>query len=364
MSRRGLQHPTPTATHAAPDDERCPLQPPADPPGVRRRRVARALALELGAFALLSASAPLVLAVAAAVDLVRWIATRKPWMSVRVVAIAWWLLFVELRAVANILLIWLLAGGPFAGDTPARRRRTYATQVRWGAGHLDGVLRLCGMRLVIDDPGTVGTGPMIVLARHASILDFGVPARVVSRPHGIELRYALKSELQTLAALDIGTRWVPTCFVRRSSEDPRREIAAVGRLAIALRGARDGVLIYPEGTLFSRARLAKLKAKPDLGDDELRAFVGRLEHVLPLRTGGTLAAIEQAPHAAVVICGHVGLDGILGLREIWAGELVHRTLRVHFWRYEAAAIPATREARRSWLFQRWEELDRWIAEQS
>ena len=349
--------------HGATDDGRCPLFPPDDPPGVRRKRIARGIALELAAFTLLTATAPVVLAAAAVVDFALWAVRRRPWMSVRAVAIVWWVLFVELRGLVVVTRAWLLSGGPAARDTPARRRRIYAAQVGWGAGHFTGILRICGVRLQVDNPEAVGAGPMIVLARHASIVDFGLPAHVVSRAHGIDLRYALKRELLALPSLDIGARWVPTCFVRRSSQDPQREIAAVGRLAIALDGARDGVLIYPEGTLFSKARLAALHARTDLGDDELRAFAGRLEQVLPLRTGGPLAALERAPGAAVVICGHVGLDGILGLREIWAGDLPGSTVRVRFWRYEAAEIPAGREARRSWLFARWEELDGWIGEQ-
>jgi hypothetical protein len=52
---------------------------------------------------------------------------------------------------------------------------------------------------------------------HASIVDNGLPARVVSQAHGIDLRYALKSELQSLPTLDLGARWVPTCFVNRGS---------------------------------------------------------------------------------------------------------------------------------------------------
>lgn len=352
-----------TTTRRHTDAGHCPLFAADDPPAVRRRRVARGLALEVGAFALLTLTAPVVLALAGVADLARWTVRRKPWMSVRVAAIVWWVLFVELRGVVNVTAIWLLAGGPFGRDSDARRRRTYAAQVRWGAGHFTGILRICRMRLEVDNPDAVGSGPMIVLSRHASIIDFGLPAHVVSRAHGIELRYALKTELQALPSLDLGARWVPTYFVRRSSDDPQREIAAVGRLAIALDGPRDGVLIYPEGTLFSVARLASLQARSDLGDDELRAFARRLGHILPLRTGGPLAVIDTAPHAAVVICGHHGLDGVLGLRELWTGELVGRTLRVHFWRHEAGEIPATRDARRTWLFERWETLDRWIGEQ-
>ena len=52
------------------------------------RRV-RGLVLEVGFFVILTPLLPVALAAAALVDLVRWVRHRKPWVGVRLVAMAW-----------------------------------------------------------------------------------------------------------------------------------------------------------------------------------------------------------------------------------------------------------------------------------
>ena len=174
----------------------------------------------------------------------------------------------------------------------------------------------------------------------------------------------LKSQLQGLPTLDIGGRWVPTCFVDRASTDPEREIARVGSLAIGLDGARDGVLIYPEGTRYTAAKLAALKARAaDLADQRLRTTVEHMQQMLPPRTGGPIALLENAPHAAVLICGHVGLDNFTDLRDLWSGALIGTTVKVRFWRHERDELPTQREELADWLHERWRELDDWVSAQ-
>ena len=305
--------------------------------------------------------APLLLLCAAAVDLALWLRRRKPWMALRLLALVWWFLLGELRGLLGLLGTWLLAGGPWAGDTESRRRRVYRLQVGWATGHFAAVRRLLRLRIEVVGDESVGRGPMIVLYRHASIIDNALPAALISRPHDLDLRYVLKDGLQALPTLDIGARWVPTCFVRRGSADPAYEIARVRTLAHDLTGDRDGVLIYPEGTRFTPAKLAALKAQADAGDTARRERIARLRHLLPPRTGGPLALLEEAPHAAILVCGHTGLEGFHGLRSIWSGELVGATVRVRFWRHERAELPDGREDLADWLYDRWQELDDWVA---
>ena len=337
-----------------------PLIPPDDPVAVRRRRIAVGLARELGAFAALTILSPLVLVLAATVDLALWVTTRKPAMAVRMAALVWWFLLQEVRGLVGIARVWLLAGGPFARDSAARRRRVYKLQVNWAADSLAGVLRLLKLKIEVEDDHLIGKGPMIVLYRHASIIDNAFPALLISRRHGIDLRYVLKDDMAIFPTLDIGARWVPTCFVRRGSENPSREIAKVRMLAQGLDGERDGVLIFPEGTRGTPAMLAKLKAKADL-DPVLAERVQRLRHLLPPRPGGPLGLLEEAPQAAVVVVGHTGLEGFNHLKTLWSGKLVGRTVHVRFWRHEPGEIPDGREEQAAWLFDRWQQLDDWVA---
>ena len=336
------------------------LIPPDDPPAVRRRRILRGVTRELLAFVLLTLLAPLLLVCAVPVDLALWLLRRKPWMTVRLLALVWWFLLAELRGLLGVSRTWLLSGGPWARDTQARRRRVYRLQVNWAAGSLDGARRLLGLRFEVEGDEVL-RGPMIVLYRHASIIDNALPAALISRPHGIDLRYVLKDDLQSLPTLDIGARWVPTCFVHRSSADPAREIARVRMLAHDLTGERDGVLIFPEGTRATAAKLAALQARTDIADPALRERIGRFRRLLPPRVGGPLALMDEAPHAAVVVCGHTGLEDCHGLRALWSGAHVGATVRVRFWRHERTELPDTREELAEWLYDRWLELDAWAA---
>ena len=316
--------------------------------------------MELLLFAALTILAPLLLAAAALVDAVLWARNRKPWMSVRLVALGWWFLFVELRGLLGVLGVWLAAGGPWGRDSATRRSRVYRLQVTWAAGHLAGLSRLCRVRFDVEGNELVAPGPVVVFSRHASIIDNGVPALLVSRPHGLDLRYVLKSELQALPTLDLGARWVPTCFVRRNSDDPAREIERVRTLAVGLDGERDGVLIYPEGTRFTPRKLAALQAEAEAAGPERAARVRGFRHVLPPRPGGPVATLEQAPHAAVVVCGHVGLDGFHDVRAVWRGGLIGTRVQVRFWRHEPADRPTDHDELVAWLFARWQALDDWI----
>ncbi|HEX7611049.1 MAG TPA: hypothetical protein VF380_10265, partial [Solirubrobacteraceae bacterium] len=56
----------------------------------RAWRRTRGVMLEVGVLALLTVLAPLLLLAAAAVDLTLWLRRRKPWMALRLLAMAWW----------------------------------------------------------------------------------------------------------------------------------------------------------------------------------------------------------------------------------------------------------------------------------
>ena len=334
-----------------------PLIPPSGPPGKRRLRIVRGIALESVLFLLLTALSPVLLAVAALVDVALWLRRRKPWMGVRLVVLVWWFLFGELRGLVALIPVWLLAGGPWARDSAARRRRIFRLQVMWAAGHVGGACRVLRVGFDVEGSELVGRGPVIVLARHASVLDNGLPAMFVSRPHGLDLRYVLKSSLQALPTLDIGARWVPTAFVRRGSDDRGGELERIRMLATGLEGERDGVLIFPEGTRFTAAKLAAAKAAAaERGAEN----VAGLRNLLPAQTGGPIALLTEAPHAAVVVCGYVGLDGFHDLPQIWGGGLLGTRVKVRFWRHERDELPTDPDELAAWLGRRWQELDDWV----
>jgi 1-acyl-sn-glycerol-3-phosphate acyltransferase len=319
-----------------------------------RRRVLTIPAVILG-LGLSTAALPASLVVALGVDLLRP-AGRRSFASVRLV------LFLEAALVTEVLCLVLLALAGLAALGSARRREALAWRVqRLFAGmHMRAVQVLFGLRFELEDAGLLAArGPVVVLMRHASIVDVLLPGAFIANRHRIELRYVLKRELLVEPCLDVAGHWLPNHFVSRDGSDSQREIEAVRALKVGI-GVDAGVLIYPEGTRFTaekRARiLERLRADP-----EALARAERLRHVLPIRPGGALALLDAEPRCDVLFVGHAGLEGFSSIADIWAGALAGRTIRVRFWREPAASIPAGRAAQLAWLEERWQRLDDWLA---
>jgi 1-acyl-sn-glycerol-3-phosphate acyltransferase len=336
-----------------------PLLPDTGSRGERLRRRARGIAIETVALVVVTLTFPLLLAAAVVVDLARWVVKRRPWVAVRLVAMLWWFLFGELRGILGLLVIWIASAGR---DTRTRRFRVYRLRQRWIGGHLDGVRRLFGLRFEVEGLDDVAPGPVLIFMRHASIVDNALPDALVGRRHDMGLRFVLKRELQMLPTIDIGGRWVPTNFVRRASGDTARELEDLRLLARDL-DPHEGVLIYPEGTRATRAKIARAKEILAERQPEIAPLAAGLEHLLPPRLGGPLELIEHGRDHDVVFCGHVGFDGYEHISDIWNGDLVGSTIYVRFERFAAADIPRDRDELVRWLYARWQELDDWVGEE-
>jgi 1-acyl-sn-glycerol-3-phosphate acyltransferase len=303
--------------------------------------------------------APLAL-LATAADLVAWLRRRKPWMALRLLALLWWFLLGEVWGLSGLLRVWVISLGR---DPAPYRRRVYRLRQRWLAHHLAGVRVLFRLRFELDGLEQAGPGPVLILIRHTSILDNLLPDTIIGRAHDLGLRYVLKRELLALPTIDIGRGWAPTVFVRRGSGETAVELARVRELPVDLAGD-EGVLIYPEGTRFTAQKLARAKEIVAERQPALGPLAARLRHVLPPRLGGTVALLQAARGADVVVCGHVGLDGFEYVSDIWRGAPVRARVRIKFWRIPACEIPLDDEdAAVTWLYERWFELDEWIDQQ-
>jgi len=336
-----------------------PLLPDTGPRGPRYARRARGIAIEATAFVVVTLLLPLLLLAAAAVDLTLALLKRKPWVGVRLVAMLWWFLFGELRGIVGLTLIDLASLGR---DTRTRRFRVYRLRQLWCGGHLGGVRRLFGLRFEVTGLEDVAPGPILMMMRHASIIDNTMADTVVGRAHGLGFRFVLKRELEMIPTIDIGGRMVPTNFVRRGSGDTVRELQDLAKLGIDL-DPHEGVMIYPEGTRSTPAKLASAKAKIAERQPEIAPLADKLQHLLPPRLGGPLALLESTRGTDVVFCGHVGLDGFEYISDIWRGGLVGGTVHVRFWRYPASEVPLDRDGQIRWLYARWQVVDDWVGEQ-
>ena len=330
--------------------------------GPRAERVVRrvrGLSIEVLAFVLATMLLPLLFPLALLVDLTLWVVRRKPWMAVRLLAIGWLFLAIEMRALAGVASIWLSAGGPFGRGSDRRRRGVYDLRIRWASLHLAGISKVLGLRYEVEGLPLAGPGPVVIMIRHASIIDNLLPDSLIAREHALGLRYVIKRELQMIPTIDIAGRWVPTNFVRRASGDTEGEVRRLRQLAHDL-GPDEGILIYPEGTRHTAAKLARAKQKIAASQPDIAPLADRLQNLLPPRLGGPLALLEEADGIDVVFCAHVGFDGFEKVSDVWSGALVGETIRVRFWRFPASEVPTEPGARSRWLYERWQELDDWI----
>ena len=329
--------------------------------GRRLKRRLRGIPLEVFAFVLATVLLPVLLIAAALTDAVLWLRRRKPWVAVRLVGFLWWFLLGEMRALLVIGGIWARNGGPFGGDSERRRVGLYNLRISWARGHLAGVRFLFGLRFEVEGLEHAGPGPVLVMIRHASIIDNLLPDSLIAHGHGLGLRYVIKRELEALPVIDIGGRWVPTNFVRRASGDTAGEVARLlGLTEDLVKG--EGILIYPEGTRFTESKLARAKQKVAEGQPEIAPLAAGLHNLLPPRLGGPLALLEATRGIDVVFCGHVGFDGFETVGDIWRGGLVGRTISVRVLRVPAVDVPEERDEQVRWLYGHWQELDDWIGE--
>jgi 1-acyl-sn-glycerol-3-phosphate acyltransferase len=294
------------------------------------------------------------------------------WATARCLALALLYLTCEVIGIAAAFLLWL-GSGTWAGlgraTSPSARltglsdaylRANFRLQRWWARTLFRGAERIFGLRTTVAGDEHVRRGPFLLFLRHASIGDTVLPAVFIADRHDLMLRYVMKRELLWDPCLDIVGNRLPNYFVQRGSGDSAREIAAVQRLLDEL-GPRDGILIYPEGTRFSPAKrersLARLRgALPP----RLLAVAEQLRHTLPPRLGGPLGLLERNPGLDAVFCAHTGFEGAATWRDLIGGALVHRQVRVAFWRVPFAQIPRDADARAEWLYEHWRRIDDWI----
>ena len=300
-------------------------------------------------FALLTALAPALILVGTMVDLARRTTAGRPAMALRSLAFLWIYLLGELWALATLGVTAPLPPQP-------RAELTYRLQDKWAGWNLLAMHRLFSVEFDVSGEGAVLPGPIVLLARHASIVDTLLPAQFVARPSGLRLRYVLKKELLVDPALDIAGNRLPNAFVDRAARD-LAERAAIEALAASM-GPGDGLLIYPEGTRFSPEKLARAQRRSS-GEHESASIVAGLRRVLPPKPGGTLAILD-ATDADVVVFAHRGLEGLATLKDIWRGDLVGSRVEIVMWRVPHDQIPATRPERTEWLYRLWAEVDAWV----
>ena len=299
--------------------------------------------------ALLPALAPF----AAAWDVVR----GRRFVALRFQIAVAFALAVHVLGVFLLLFAWV-AGGRWAGADPDRQRRLDARIESWPARRTwSSAVRLFGMHVDVRGAEALDTGPVLLMSRHASLLD-PLLAAVLARD-GRALRYVIKRELLWDPCVDLLGHRLPNTFVRRGNRDHAHEIAHVIGLAESLRPS-DVVVIFPEGTRFTPDKRERLLARLAREDGAALERASDLRNLLPPHHGGALGLLEHAPGADVVFCAHTGLEGANHLKHLARGSLLDATVHVRLWRVPRTQIPKTRDARAAWLEAWWKRMDLWI----
>lgn len=237
--------------------------------------------------------------------------------------------------------------------------RHYALQ-RWWARNLIGALRACtGMRVELDGVEQFTPGPVVVLARHASLADSLVSAYVIGTLAEMDPRYVLKRELLIDPCLDIVGQRLPNHFLDRGADDSAPELAALTALAADM-GERDCAVIFPEGTRANPKKRASMLDRIRERAPERAERLEALSVLIPPRPAGAQALLAGHPDTDVVLCWHTGFDGL----DTFSGMLAHLSrpippVRFVARRVERATLPPVDDtsAFTRWLDDRWCELD-------
>ena len=306
------------------------------------------------AFILMTILLPVVFIAGLAIDGFRWIASRTPAVTLRISAFGWMYLLGEVWAIAALAVTGLLPKGRSIAAT-------YRLQSWWLNWNLTSVRLLFRLTFTVEGTAAIPPAPMLVLSRHASIIDSLLPGHYITDEYGIRLRYVLKKELLVDPALDIAGNRLPNVFVDRGG-DTGRELAAIRDLVTTMPDD-EGVLIYPEGTRYSEAKRIKFTRRVSDQGGAVGKIAAGYQRVLPPRTAGALE-ILGARSLDVVVLAHHGFDGFAEVRDIWSGGLVGSTISMRFHRVPRTAIPTDLSDRKTWLFEIWADVDRWVAHQT
>jgi 1-acyl-sn-glycerol-3-phosphate acyltransferase len=303
--------------------------------------------------------APLILLVGTVVDF----AKRRPNLpTVRVLTFGYQILVLEVCAIVSALALWVGFGFGF-GLRSQRSLRAHGRVQSWWIGQVAAAARRSA-HLVFDGPESeplAGDRRVVVLARHASYADAILPAVLFGSQRKMPLRYVLADELTWDPALGLYGRRLPNVFVNRQRRGDDTQLDAIRSLGAGLE-PNGAAIIFPEGQFLTAERRERAIARLAETDPVLADRAATLRHLLPPRPAGTLALLETATDADVVVIGNVGLEGFGRLRDIAQRLPIDAPVKVGAWRIAAAEIPTEHAARVEWLWQQWERLDAWIGE--
>lgn len=277
--------------------------------------------------------------------------------ATRLTLMGWGYAIFETVGVVRSFGLWLRFAGNVA--SPRSLERHHQLQ-RWWASAIVGVAeRTVGLRFAGPDPA-LPDGPVIVLARHSSMADAILPAYLIGVQADRRIRYVLKHELLVDPCLDIVGNRLPNHFIDRADTD-EHQLAVLRGLAAG--DHDDALVIFPEGTFALPEKQLRAVHHLERHDPERASRAKALRHTLLPRPTGTLALLEAAPDADVLVLAHTGLEGAAYARGVWRSVPLRSPVVVRPELHPRATVPEDRAGRIDWLDRTWAEVDDWIEEQ-
>lgn len=312
-----------------------------------RRRLVSIPAVALAAVGLIVLF-PVWLPIALVVDLLS-APRRLPLTRLLAFALCW--TWIETVGVVRLAFIWV------AGK--ARDVEHMTELQRWWTSCILIALRItAGLRVEYEGLDAYDPAPIVILPRHASLIDSVISIWAVIGPARLQARVVLKRELLADPCLDIAGNRLRNHFVDRGATDSGPELEAIAALSEDM-GTGVAAVIFPEGTRANQAKRTRAVAKIAERDPARARHLSPLQHLLPPRPAGVAALLAGAPEADVVVAWHTGLEGMDSFGGIVrrAPPLSGRTIRYHARRISRAEVPSG-DAFVRWLDDTWLQLDR------
>lgn len=231
----------------------------------------------------------------------------------------------------------------------------------WAGSLLTWARRLLAVEIDWPDLATMPPGTVVVLSRHASMIDAILPAYLFPALLVRPVHYVLKRELRWVPSIDIFGHRLGNHFIDRDGKT-EQEVAGIARLAERAQPG-SAIVIFPEGTYATPASRARIhRSLERRGASELVALADELRTLLPPRPAGTLALLEHTDDAPVIIFGHVGMEGVAEFRGLRANLPATHPIVVRWWVHDRKGVPSSPEEQTTWLHDQWRRLDQWATE--
>jgi 1-acyl-sn-glycerol-3-phosphate acyltransferase len=281
----------------------------------------------------------------------------------RLLAIAIACVGCHLGATLAVFGLWIASGFGWKIKSEAMVRAHYAV-MRWFVGGIyRTATRMANVNVEFEESQAThdlldgSDKPVVLLSRHAGEGETLFVIHELLTRHDRGPRVVLHERFKLDSLIDALGERLPNRFVDPRGGDTEVEIAAMAK-AIDDTGA---IVIFPEGRNFSEeTRRRGIERLEEGGWHRQAEQAKQMTNVSAPRPGGTLAAIEAAPHCDVVIMGHDGFP--TGLKEVWRLLPEQQTIHVRLWHESASAVPEDREDQIDWLFAWWRTLDSWVDE--